>query len=416
MDTRDRAHQMTGRLHGQGQGGSENDSKKPSKQPYSGGKSRHRKLFGVPMEPATLGALGLSVMSSVSIVLVNKYLITTLGFNFVTVLTSWHMIVTFLCLHAAKCCGAFTNKHLRLQPRLFFSVLNSVSIALLNLCLGYNSVGFYQMTKLAIIPFTVVVQTFFYAKTFRWQVKMALLVLLLGVGVATVTDLELNLMGCIVAALAIISTCLAQILTNTIQKVHSLSSTQLLYQSSPFMALTLMLLGPPVDHVLTGSTVFEFQYNATVTKCILASCLVSVLVNMSTFLVLGKTSPVTYQVLGHVKTCLVLMLGFWLFKSPWNRKNATGLMLAIVGMIMYTHTTTRQLSHLPLLPVVAVLDRTHTQAQGPPSAAAMSKLTLRGPDGSSTRADVPLSEPLMLTRAPPGLSTGPNGRDKDEGP
>ena len=62
-----------------------------------------------------------------------------------------------------------------------FGVLNSASIALLNLSLGFNSVGFYQMTKLSIIPFTVGLQMKYFNKKFSAEVKMSLLVLLLGV-------------------------------------------------------------------------------------------------------------------------------------------------------------------------------------------------------------------------------------------
>lgn len=55
-----------------------------------------------------------------------------------------------------------------------------VSIGFLNLSLGFNSVGFYQMTKLAIIPCTVFIQTSFYGKVFSTRVKAALAVLLGG--------------------------------------------------------------------------------------------------------------------------------------------------------------------------------------------------------------------------------------------
>ena len=86
-----------------------------------------------------------------------------------------------------------------------FAMINAVSIGFLNLSLAFNSVGcvssprvqdcyaaplmrlltppachsFYQMTKLAIIPATVTLQTLFYAKTFTTRVKLCLLVLLL---------------------------------------------------------------------------------------------------------------------------------------------------------------------------------------------------------------------------------------------
>ena len=36
------------------------------------------------------------------------------------------------------------------------------------------------------------------------------------------------------------------------QKTHSISSTQLLHCASPYMALTLLICGVPVDHVLSG--------------------------------------------------------------------------------------------------------------------------------------------------------------------
>ena len=54
-----------------------------------------------PMELGTVGALTLSVASSVSIVIVNKYLISTLGYRYVTFLTALHMLVTVGALRVA---------------------------------------------------------------------------------------------------------------------------------------------------------------------------------------------------------------------------------------------------------------------------------------------------------------------------
>jgi solute carrier family 35 protein E3 len=94
-----------------------------------------------------------------------------------------------------------------------FGVLNGISIGLLNLSLGFNSVGFYQMTKLAIIPCTVILETLFFRKKFSRNIKLSLSVLLVGVGVATVTDLQLNTVGSVLSLLAIITTCIAQIVS-----------------------------------------------------------------------------------------------------------------------------------------------------------------------------------------------------------
>uniref|UniRef100_A0A7C8ZEY6 Sugar phosphate transporter domain-containing protein n=1 Tax=Opuntia streptacantha TaxID=393608 RepID=A0A7C8ZEY6_OPUST len=290
----------------------------------------------------TAGALSLSVVSSVSIVICNKALISTLGFNFATTLTSWHLLVTFCSLHVALKMKFFEHKPFERRAVLGFGILNGISIGLLNLSLGFNSVGFYQMTKLAIIPCTVFLETAFLNKKFSRSIQGSLGVLLLGVGIATVTDLQLNALGSFLSFLAVITTCVAQIMTNTIQKRYKVSSTQLLYQSSPYQAATLLISGPFLDKLLTNQNVFAFKYTQQVLVFIILSCLISVSVNFSTFLVIGKTSPVTYQVLGHLKTCLVLAFGYMLLHDPFSWRNILGILIALMGMILYSYYCTRE--------------------------------------------------------------------------
>ncbi|CAN1262829.1 UDP-xylose transporter 3 [Linum perenne] len=287
---------------------------------------------GQKFQLGTVGALSLSVVSSVSIVICNKALISTLGFTFATTLTSWHLLVTFCSLHVALMMKLFEHKPFDARAVMGFGILNGISIGLLNLSLGFNSVGFYQMTKLAIIPCTVLLETLFFRKLFSRNIQFSLVILLLGVGIATVTDLQLNVLGSVLSLLAV--------MTNTIQKKFKVSSTQLLYQSCPYQALTLFIVGPFLDGLLTNQNVFAFKYTPQVLFFIVLSCMISVSVNFSTFLVIGKTSPVTYQVLGHLKTCLVLAFGYVLLRDPFSWRNILGILVAIVGMVLYSYFCT----------------------------------------------------------------------------
>ncbi|EEC80701.1 UDP-xylose transporter 1 [Oryza sativa Japonica Group] len=289
-----------------------------------------------------IGSLALSVASSVAIVICNKALISTLGFPFATTLTSWHLMMTFCTLHVAQRLHFFEPKAIDGQTVILFGLLNGTSIGLLNLSLGFNSIGFYQMTKLAIIPFTVLLETIFLKKRFSESIKLSLLVLLLGVGIASVTDLKLNLLGSVLSGLAIATTCVGQILTNTIQKRLKVSSTQLLYQSAPYQAAILFATGPFVDQLLTNRSVFAHKYTTPVLGFIMLSCLIAVSVNFSTFLVIGTTSPVTYQVLGHLKTCLVLSFGYILLHDPFNARNILGILIAIFGMGLYSYFSVKE--------------------------------------------------------------------------
>ncbi|KAK7324934.1 hypothetical protein VNO77_28890 [Canavalia gladiata] len=289
-----------------------------------------------------IGALFLSVASSVSIVICNKALMSNLGFPFATTLTSWHLMVTFCTLHVAQRLNLFVTKSIDMKTVMLFGILNGVSIGFLNLSLGFNSIGFYQMTKLAIIPFTVLLETIFLKKQFSQKIKFSLFLLLVGVAIASVTDLQLNFVGTILSLLAIITTCVGQILTNTIQKKLNVSSTQLLYQSAPFQAAILFVSGPVVDQMLTKQSVFAYKYSPLVLAFIILSCLIAVSVNFSTFLVIGKTSPVTYQVLGHLKTCLVLGFGYTLLHDPFTGRNIVGILVAIFGMGLYSYFCTEE--------------------------------------------------------------------------
>ncbi|CAN4098666.1 unnamed protein product [Withania somnifera] len=218
----------------------------------------------------TIGALTLSVVSSLSIVICNKALISTLGFTFATTLTSWHLLVTFCSLHVERCMKFFEHKPFDPKAVMGFGILNGSSIGLLNLSLGFNSVGFYQMT-------------------------------------------------------------------NTIQKKFKVSSTQLLYQSCPYQSITLFIVGPFLDGLLINQNVFAFNYTPNVLAFIVLSCLISVSVNFSTFLVIGKTSPITYHVLGHLKTYRVLAFGYALLRDPFSWRNILGIVIAILGMILYSY-------------------------------------------------------------------------------
>ena len=294
-----------------------------------------RNMSSRPMELGTVGALTLSVASSVSIVIVNKYLISTLGYRYVTFLTALHMLVTVGALRVAARSGWLEPKSIERGALLRFSILNGVSIGFLNLSLGFNSVGFYQMTKLAIIPCTVAIQTVFYAKQFSGRVKAALGVLLGGVAVATVTDLELNTVGSVMSVCAVVTTCVSQIWTNTMQKTYGVSSTQLLHAASPYMALTLGVFSVPLDGFLVGGSPLYYEYSTAVVFVAAMTCAIAVAVNFSTFLVIGKCDAVTYQVLGHLKTMLVLMFGFFALDNPVVAKNIMGIMIALFGMVAY---------------------------------------------------------------------------------
>ena len=73
-------------------------------------------------------------------------------------------------------------------------------------------------------------------------------------------------------------------------------------------------------------------------KAIAFTCFAAIAVNLVTFALIGKTSAVTYQVVGHLKTCLTLLGGYIMFDSKaaaLSIYNVAGVIIALIGMMLY---------------------------------------------------------------------------------
>ena len=80
-----------------------------------------------------------------------------------------------------------------------------LSVAFMNLNLTYNSVGFYQLSKLICIPVTLIIQYFAYKQSVSRIIQFTLMPILFGVGYATVYDLDVNFTGTVFATYAVLA-------------------------------------------------------------------------------------------------------------------------------------------------------------------------------------------------------------------
>merc|ERR1712146_202518 len=122
---------------------------------------------------------------------------------------------------------------------------------------------------------------------------------------------------------------------------------QLLYHSSPLISLGMLLMSPWFDDL---GALMEYEFTMGGIGRIVLSCVFALGENITNYLVLGKTSPLTYQVLGHLKTILILVLGFTVFNKQLDARNCLGITIAMVGVIAYTEIKRRQQVKLSALP------------------------------------------------------------------
>ena len=284
-------------------------------------------------------AMVISVIAAVSIVLVNKSLFTNHGFMFPVTLISWHISFTTITLFVANRLHFFEYKHMPLRVAVHFSLLDCLAMGSQNLSLRSNSVSFYQMCKLLVAPGIVILEYAYFGKELpSRRVSIALAVLLVGIGLASITDVELNLLGTFFGLAATVTTGVISILCSSHQATLGLSSSQLLANVSPLEAGILLCLGPLWDFSIVRATAYtDYKWTSEAFIAVLFSCFLAVFVNGATFYLIGKTSPLSYQVMGHLKTVLTLGGGYIIFDADVNRRSILGVALAFAGCLWYTY-------------------------------------------------------------------------------
>lgn len=284
------------------------------------------------------GAMSLNIFSSVLIILVNKFLIGTTGygFNYIVTLTGAHFIASSGAMHVLRLLGFVGyGKEVPLKEMAAFVGINSICIVSLNLSLMMNTVGFYQIAKLLNIPCVCLLEHFWLGKKFTPPVLISIGAVIVGVGTVTVTDMTVVMAGLLMALVSVISTGIMQTMCRFLQKKHGVSSSELLLKAGMFTGLLLISAGPMLDRIITGNWVYDYVYTHPAITLLVTSSMVAILVNLSSFMCLGRFSAVTFQVMGHTKTFMVLTGGVLLFHETVSPKQLMGMFVAVAGMISY---------------------------------------------------------------------------------
>ena len=219
-----------------------------------------------------------------------------------------------------------------------YVVLNDVSLKM-------NTVGLYQISKICIMPVLIAIETAFFNKFSSKQVLAAIALVCLGVALATVTHnaYKTSLNGMVVGVAAILVTAVYQIWAGSKQKELQAGTMQLLHQSTPVAAVMLAVLVPVCEPVgLFGSradrqTLISFEYSIASVTAIAVSSILGLAVSLSTFPVIGATSSLTFNIVGHPKTVIILAGGCFILGDRMTPSAVAGVTFILVRIAWYSH-------------------------------------------------------------------------------
>ncbi|KAG1659537.1 hypothetical protein FOA52_016160 [Chlamydomonas sp. UWO 241] len=251
--------------------------------------------------------------------------------------------------------GVFERKRLPGGSLLQLATAYVGYIVLCNLSLKVNTVGFYQVMKIAVAPTVIVLDVVMFHRIPSPKVVASVGVVCIGIFVSTVTDAQMvsNVSGMAIGMAATLVTALYQSWAGSKQKELRASSMQLLQAYTPHATLLLSVLVLLCEDVgwssetRTVDTLLGYHYHLAATAAIAVSAVLGLLVSLSTFLVIGATSSLTYNVVGHLKTVIILTGGCLFFGDSMPLKKLFGVSIAMAGIVWYTQLKLAQVDAAP---------------------------------------------------------------------
>jgi solute carrier family 35, member E3 len=299
-----------------------------------------------------LACLLANLGAACAIVFANKLVMSVLGFNFAITLTFVHTLVTlFICKFMCSA-GAISPKSVPNRALFLLATAFVTSIVLCNMSLRLNTVGFYQITKIAVSPAVLLLEILTNHRFPPFRVTICVGVVCFGVGLATVYDKQVttNVSGILIGLTSVIASAQYGIWISAVTKQYEVTPVQLLDKYLPFAALLTAICVPVEQCFSQQYNVFTFPYTARCISVICISAFLGSLVTFSTFVVISETSSLTYAVVGHVKTVAILSGGCIVFGDQITPVKMAGISIALCGIIAYT-----------LVKNPKVMNRHHTQ-------------------------------------------------------
>ena len=285
------------------------------------------------------GFLAFNVLLAILMILVNKAVFTHLHFNFPIALTTVHYTFTWLGLEMLRRLGVYRQIPAHKMPLKQFDIASCIVLAVVgvplnNLSLRLNGVGTYQLLKLLVTPGICILNYILLKDLISLKRSLILVLVCIGIAIATFNDLELRIYGLVVALIFVPVAAVYKVQFKRVLKDYDMMS--LLHRVYPpaifIMCILSLLLDPPGLF-----TAYKFTFGKIVQ--ISATGILACGISISSFHIVDVFSPLTHQILGLLKVSLTILGGWLFFSNTITMYQMLGSFIALIGISWYTYET-----------------------------------------------------------------------------
>ncbi|GIJ97939.1 hypothetical protein Aspvir_000045 [Aspergillus viridinutans] len=252
---------------------------------------------------------------------------------------AYHFFITgaTLWLISRPQCAVFIPKQVSVVQMIPLAAAMCIQVILQNLSLAYSSVMFHQLARLLLTPVVALLNYMLYSTKIPRTAVSPLILLCSGVGIVSYYDslasnesaASTSAWGTLFALAGVGASSIYTVWIGQYHKKFQLNSMQLLLNQAPVSTVLLLLTVPFTATPPLGAVPVSMWI------LILMSGIFASLVNLSQFFIIDLAGPISGTVVGQLKTCIIVGLGWSFSTHPIYFQSIVGIFLALVGMSIY---------------------------------------------------------------------------------
>jgi len=277
----------------------------------------------------------------ICMIVFNKFLLSNWHFGYPCFLTFWHcLFASFITQIMSRYSTVFLGsvREGLVTRSIYFSKIVPLALCFaLGLVFGnsaykYISLSYIQMLKSS-TPVTLLLLNFAVGREKPNKLQLLIVLLIsLGVAMATAGELAFSIVGFVLQFLAIVSdVCRMTLLDNLCLDVK-LDSLSTLYYLAPISALFIFIM-----FLFLEAPSFPYERIATpsfASVLLLNACLAFSL-NLAIILLIANTGSLTMALAGLVKDMLIVVFSILIFGSPVTTQQYVGYSISLFGLFLY---------------------------------------------------------------------------------
>jgi solute carrier family 35 protein E3 len=278
----------------------------------------------------------------VAIVLLNKIIFDHAGAAVSGLVTASHLLFQFAVLGAREA-AAPTHAFRRFlhKESVLSSIAFAVCIPIQNLSLHLNSIPTNQMAKVLLLPCSILLNFIFFHQPPPPRLVPSLLLTVVGSLLFQLTDTTATAAGLAISFTMVCASWYSQAAMEQCRNKLGMTAMQQVLNVLPLGTAFVLATAPFVDSVSLSLAAASQHYVPLLRLpwmwfgLVLASCCLSLFVNVSCFHIVLSMSALSYKMLSHAKTVILFAIGIMFRGQPVSQRQWIGAATTFVGVTWY---------------------------------------------------------------------------------